>query len=58
MHPLHILSISTDRGFCSYGLVELSEEEKETDIMVPATGEIKQLVKCMLYSACTQIIFG
>lgn len=57
MHHLCILSICTDCGFCSYGLVELRREEKETDDMVPATGEIKQLAKCALFYVHTDNIW-
>lgn len=57
MHQLFFLNICTDCEFYSYGLVELTKEEKEIDIMVLATGKIKQLQN-VLYSSCTQIIFG
>jgi len=57
MHHLRILSISTDCGFCSYGLVELRRKEKEAGIMVLATDEIKQLAKCALFYMHTDNIW-
>lgn len=57
MHQLFFLNICTDCGFYSYGLVELTKEEKETDIMVLETGKIKQLAKCALFLLHTDNIW-
>lgn len=57
MNHLFVLSISAERGFCSYRLVELRKEEKETVAIVSATGKTKQLAKCALFYMHTDNIW-